>query len=319
MRLYRWTFVLTIVLFPSWQRSVGSQALPQKQGQIIPCSSDDGEKHYCEADTRHGARLVRQTSAAACKEGESWGWDEEGIWVDKGCGGDFTLGRGDAGAEMGRTETGQTITCASENGKRKMCPVDIQNGVQLVKQLSDAQCREGSSWGRDKNGVWVDKGCQAEFVVGVAAHPADPRKEANPKSQRISCTSDDGRKNYCDVDTQGAQVRLVRQEGMQPCMEGSTWGYDRRGIWVDRGCRGDFLVQSGNAAGLSEGSGGQEKSCTKSVGKQVANELVRRCLEVSPASHPPCNAQNACKVIEDEIQRGCGLLEDKAPAFCGQQ
>lgn len=319
MRIYRCTLVLTIVLFPSGQRAVGSQAPPQKQEQIIPCSSDDGEKHYCEADTRHGARLLRQRSTAACKEGESWGWDEEGIWVDKGCGGDFTLGRGDGGAEMAGTETGQTITCASESGKRKVCPVDIKNGVQLVKQVSDARCREGSSWGQDKNGIWVDKGCQGVFVVGVSAHPADPGEGASSKSQRISCSSDDGRKNYCDVDTQGAQVKLVRQEGMQPCMEGSTWGYDQRGIWVDRGCRGDFLVQSGDAAGSGQGSGGQEKSCTKSVGKQVANELVRRCLQVSPATHPPCNAQNACKMIEDEIQRGCGLLGDKAPSFCGQQ
>jgi len=285
---------------------------------VIPCSSEDGEKHYCEADTRYGARLARQRSTAPCKENESWGYDEQGIWVDKGCGGDFTLGGGHAGTEAGGTELGQTITCASESGKRTNCPADTSNGVQLVRQLSEARCKEGSSWGHDKNGIWVDKGCRGEFVVGVAAHPADAGQGPSAKSQTISCTSDDGKKNYCDVDTQGAQVKLVRQQGMQPCMDGSTWGYDRRGIWVDRGCRGEFVVQRGDAAVSAGGSGRQEKSCTKSVGKQVATELVRRCLEVSPAAHPPCNAQNSCKLIEDEIQRGCGLLAEKAPAFCGE-
>lgn len=312
-----WCMLFLATLFPF---AGGASARHASQGeQLVPCRSDDGEKHYCEADTRYGARLFKQRSAAPCKENESWGYDEQGIWVDKGCGGDFSLGGGHSVAEAGGTEVGQSIRCASENGRRTACPVDTGKGVELVRQLSDAKCKEGSSWGQDKSGIWVDKGCQAEFVVGVAAHPTDSGKGASAKSQRISCQSNDGRKNYCEVDTQGAQVKLVRQEGMQPCMEGSTWGHDRQGIWVDRGCRGEFLVQSGDAAVSAEGSGGQQKSCAKSVGKQVANELVRRCLQVSPATRPPCDAQNSCKLIEDEIQRGCGLLGEKAPAFCGDK
>src|SRR5467141_2118383 len=103
--------------------------------------------------------------------------------------------------------------------------------------------------------------------------------------------------------------------GMAPCMEGSTWGYDRRGVWVDRGCNGEFLVQAVSELGAGDSSG---KSWAKTVSKPVANELVRQCLQVSPATHPPCNAQNSCKLIEDEIQRGCGLLGANAPAFCGE-
>lgn len=318
MRIRWCIFVSAVALFPSARAASTWQATQEPQGQVIPCASDDGGKHYCEADTRYGARLVRQRSTAPCKEGESWGYDEEGIWVDKGCGGDFTLGRGDASAEPGGVAVGQTIACASADGRKKVCPADTSNGVQLVKQLSDEWCREGSSWGHDKHGIWVDRGCHGVFVVGVPAHPADSGKGASAKSQRIDCSSNDGRKNYCDVDTQGAKVQLVRQQGMSPCMEGSTWGYDRQGIWVDRGCHGEFVVRSGDEAGGAEGAAGPEKGCTKSVGKQVANELVRRCLQVSPATHPPCNAQNACKLIEDEIQRGCGLLGEKAPAFCGE-
>src|SRR5256885_9138371 len=48
--------------------------------------------------------------------------------------------------------------------------------------------------------------------VGVPGHPAGFVK-AGGKSQRISCASFDGRKNYCDVDTQGANVQLTRQIG----------------------------------------------------------------------------------------------------------
>jgi hypothetical protein len=63
-------------------------------------------------------------------------------------------------------------------------------------------------------------------------------------SGAITCASDDGRRVYCEVDTRGG-VRLVRQISGSPCQEGSTWGYDERGIWVDRGCRAEFEVSRG--------------------------------------------------------------------------
>jgi hypothetical protein len=310
----RYIFVLVAALSPLGRGALATKAPEELQGQIIPCSSDDGEKHYCTADTRHGARLVRQRSQAPCKQAESWGYDEEGIWVDKGCGGEFSLGRSEDGGDARGEGAGGTITCVSDNGRRKVCPADTSNGVQLVRQRSDAKCKEGSSWGHDTRGIWVDKGCDADFVVAVPGHPAGSGKAAG-KSQKISCASFDGRKNYCDADTQGAKVQLTRQTGTTLCMEGSTWGYDRRGIWVDRGCNGEFLVQAESELGAGNSSG---KSCEKTVGKQVANELVRQCLQVSPATHSPCNAQNSCKLIEDEIQRGCGLLGVNLPAFCGE-
>src|SRR5256886_9173007 len=99
MRICRYVFVLMAVLAPFCGRALARQGPQERHGQIIPCSSDDGEKHYCTADTRYGARLVRQRSQAPCQEGGSWGYDEEGIWVDKGCGGEFTLGRGDRSEE----------------------------------------------------------------------------------------------------------------------------------------------------------------------------------------------------------------------------
>lgn len=56
----------------------------------------------------------------------------------------------------------------------------------------------------------------------------------------INCASDDGRRRYCDADTRGG-VQLLRQYG-ESCRQGETWRYDDRGIWVDRGCRGQFQL-----------------------------------------------------------------------------
>ena len=59
----------------------------------------------------------------------------------------------------------------------------------------------------------------------------------------VSCNSDGYRDRFCPVDTRGG-VRLVHQvsNSRGPCIEGRTWGYDRRGIWVSEGCRAEFSV-----------------------------------------------------------------------------
>jgi hypothetical protein len=128
-----------------------------------------------------------------------------------------------------------TVTCSSNNGSRVHCNMDTRGGVQMVRQLSGSPCREGATWGSDSQGVWVSRGCRAEF--GAAGNSADRNR-----SRSITCSSDNGQRVYCESGTQG-EVRLVRQISGSACQEGSTWGHDTRGIWVDRGCRAEFEVR----------------------------------------------------------------------------
>ncbi len=59
------------------------------------------------------------------------------------------------------------------------------------------------------------------------------------------------------------------------------------------------------------------ESCRSEVGERRASRLVERCIQVSPATRPPCNADNACALILSEIARGCRMIDDgSAPAFC---
>jgi hypothetical protein len=59
-------------------------------------------------------------------------------------------------------------------------------------------------------------------------------------------------------------------------------------------------------------------SCASERDAAAVSALVEQCKQVSPATHPPCNAENACAMIEGEIARGCGLLGADAPGFCAQ-
>jgi len=152
--------VLVGVLFP-FSAAVRAQ-------QQVSCSSDDGKKHYCDADTRQGVSLIKQRSGSACTQGYSWDYDSRGVWVDHGCRGDFSLQAGPAPGDWG----GKTVSCASEDGKRHYCSAETRAGVRLLKQRSDSPCTRGDSWGFDDRGVWVDRGCRGDFALETDRHPA---------------------------------------------------------------------------------------------------------------------------------------------------
>lgn len=59
----------------------------------------------------------------------------------------------------------QTVYCESGDMKRHWCREGIGRSVRLVRQRSDARCVRGRTWGVDRSGIWVDRGCRADFEV----------------------------------------------------------------------------------------------------------------------------------------------------------
>ncbi len=58
------------------------------------------------------------------------------------------------------------ITCKSENYRYRHCKADTSRGVRLKKVKSRAPCIQYQTWGWNRRGIWVDKGCEAEFELG---------------------------------------------------------------------------------------------------------------------------------------------------------
>ena len=58
------------------------------------------------------------------------------------------------------------IICESRNRSFSQCRVRTDNQVRLVRQLSRDECRRNRSWGYDRDRIWVDRGCRAEFEFG---------------------------------------------------------------------------------------------------------------------------------------------------------
>lgn len=73
-------------------------------------------------------------------------------------------------------------------------------------------------------------------------------------SRDMRCKSYDYRYNYCRVDTDN-RVRLLKTYSHRPCRLGKSWGYDRRGVWVDNGCDAKFEVGGRHGGGGWNGGG----------------------------------------------------------------
>lgn len=115
----------------------------------------------------------------------------------------------------------------------------------MVNQRSGSPCTQGRTWGYDKSGIWVDRGCRADFIAGVSNRPGRPGYDGGPGNrpyvERITCSSDNEKRNWCAVQRNGS-VRLLKQRSSSPCRRNYSWGVQPGSVWVDHGCRADFEI-----------------------------------------------------------------------------
>ncbi len=238
---------------------------------VIRCESRDGRTQRC--DTGGGdAQLIRRLSSSPCDRGRNWGTDSRGVWVSGGCRAEFRIDRYNSnngyGGGYGQGNSG-IVRCESRDGRSTECaiPNSRRSSVRLIRQMSSQPCVEGDTWGRSSGGVWVTRGCRAEFVStrgggndswqrppgdtgsgsnnGSTGSPGGtgntPGNNGNTAGQQVRCESNDQRTVRCNAAVY-RRVELVRQLSSAACTEGGTWGWDREGVWVSRGCRGEFQV-----------------------------------------------------------------------------
>jgi hypothetical protein len=154
-----------------------------------------------------------------------------------------------------------SVECRSRNYQYTECEADFRR-PQLVQQLSDSDCTEGDSWGynRRRGAIWVSKGCGGLFADGDERYGrrdrdrddddrSDRRRDRDDDDDRsdrrrgrgretIECRSSGYAFTRCDVEW--SEARLIEQLSDSECIEGRTWGVDRHGLWVDKGCGGRF-------------------------------------------------------------------------------
>jgi len=113
----------------------------------------------------------------------------------------------------------ENFSCQSVDGQRTFCRADMSRGpLEMTRQLGDVRCIEGQTWGRQDDGVWVDRGCRAEFTLPPA--PRITRIDAGAvlpvrTNERISADRVDGRifTGVVDRDVIGENGQLAIPRG----------------------------------------------------------------------------------------------------------
>ena len=112
------------------------------------------------------------------------------------------------------------------------------------------------------------------------AYPGDNAYPGAGYGSSFRCESDSRRTRHCSVDTRGG-VRISRRLSEAPCIQGRSWGYDRRGVWVSQGCRAEFVVGAGGDYRPGNGDSGRIVRCESEDRRQRRCDAnVRRGVDI---------------------------------------
>jgi hypothetical protein len=168
----------------------------------------------------------------------------------------------------------RVVRCESRDGRTAYCRMDTRGGVRLVRQFSDSACIRGRTWGVRGDAVWVTRGCRARFAGspygdnryygyddrydrnydrdyyddrgyydrGGYQDRYDDRYDRNGYGRVVRCESRDGRYNFCRTSGYADRAQIRRVFSDASCRLNYSWGYRNGGVWVDNGCRAEFVV-----------------------------------------------------------------------------
>jgi len=131
-------------------------------GLQIACDSRDYRQQFCPSGRYiTQAWLVEQRSQSPCIQGQSWGFQQDGIWVASGCAGTFAIQGNRAPPPPPPINS---VACESRDYQQGFCPVGPYIArAWLVEQRSQSPCIINQTWGFQRNGIWVNQGCSAVF------------------------------------------------------------------------------------------------------------------------------------------------------------
>ncbi len=148
------------------------------------------------------------------------------------------------------------VQCDSRNYQPAQCPVDPgARDLQLVRRAG-GDCVPNRDWGLRGGSVYVLNGCRAVFAYRSGfggGYPGGGYPGGQFGGQAVRCESWNYRPATCPINTAGGVG--LRNVVAGNCVQGQTWGWDRRSVWVNGGCRADFIALNNVSGGGYPGGG----------------------------------------------------------------
>jgi hypothetical protein len=133
----------------------------------LVCASKGGQSETCRTPFPIArAEVDKRYSDTRCDEGRNWGYNARQVWVTDGCRARFRLYPERSGGGWSGRPRGRLVRCESGGDKPRTCRVgDRIDRADLQRQLSDAPCEYGKTWGIQGDSIWVNRGCRGDFRV----------------------------------------------------------------------------------------------------------------------------------------------------------
>jgi Protein of unknown function (DUF3011) len=251
------------------ERVIRLEYSEQSNGRRIP---DDQLRFYIDQINRSNWGFSRIKQDIATSLGGSGGWNP---------------GPGPA----------NTIVCESKDYRYRECRTNFRGNAVLTENLSKTRCIEGQNWGSRDGMVWVDNGCHGRFGQG-----------SNTSGNKVRCESIDNRLRTCNTGFRNNAV-ISRQLSNTRCIEGQNWGQGRGTVWVNRGCRAEFVEGRG---GWNPGPGNHNYSVTCSSTNDRRTTCAwdsrrGRPMVIQQLSSTPCREGSTWGYSTNQIwvDRGC--------------
>ena len=205
----------------------------------LPCSSSAGGYNYCRAKTQGAVELVFQQARYACYRDDTWGFDENGVWVSNGCSATFRTGEQ---AKHALTKDAESNELAALALRLLSEPAPRSNrGGNLQTLLAQPSASKAEAT-RQSDDALIDGPLPPDSYPS-RDNNLDPSNGGFGRARYIACESLNERYTRCEtrVPSYVQLSRLLSREHGR-CRFNQSWGYDAAGIWVDKGCRAQFAV-----------------------------------------------------------------------------
>jgi hypothetical protein len=202
---------------------------------------------------------------------------------------------------------GFSAICSSASGQTRVSDNDLE---RLMKNLRDDAKSFRPVFESSLKRSTIRKTSQEKDAKKLAEQFA---KQTDGAWQQFKKT----KQNHVGITNVSATAQQIDKLVYGLKLDGSTtsaWSKIQQELQQVQSAFGIQTSLPANNASLYSSAGGA--SCRLSVGEERSKRLVEECSNVSPATHPPCNAENSCTLIIDEIKRSCALLGRDAPHYC---
>jgi hypothetical protein len=159
---------------PGWNGNNNGPGFADRT-RIVRCESWNYRDQRCDVPGRIGGARVLRVLGGDCRDGATWRWDRNALFVRNGCRAEFEVLIAAGGWNGGNQWPGggpgygnpaaiTSITCESWNYRPAQCDAPRGREVQLQRVIA-GDCVRGRSWGVRPGQVWVNGGCRAVFAL----------------------------------------------------------------------------------------------------------------------------------------------------------